>query len=909
LNNSSKTKDDFQAYKLPSEEVARRLKSHFENGLTAEEAKKRLKKYGYNELATKEGPTIWERFLEQFKDFLVLILIAASIVSIIVGEVTDSIVILIIVVLNAILGVVQESKAGKALEALKKMAAPQASVIRNGKRQEIPARELVPGDVVILETGDYVPADVRLFESVNLKIEEASLTGESVPVEKDASVVYDEEKPLGDRDNTAYMSTVVTYGRGKGIVVSTGMNTEIGQIAEMLESYEDEQTPLQKKLTEFGKWLGIICLAVVAVVFVLGLLRGEPILEMFMTSISLAVAAIPEGLPAVVTIVLALGMQRMVKRNAIIKKLHAVETLGSTTTICSDKTGTLTQNEMTVVSIYTNNEFTQVTGRGYKPAGKFLKNDKETDPDKDPHLSLLLKIGALCNDAKLEKIEEESAEDSWRIIGDPTEGALVVAASKAGMWSDDLNREYVRKQEIPFDSERKRMTTFHSNPEDKGYLAFVKGAPDIVLDLCKSIYENNEIRELTEDKKARILDANRKMAKQALRVLAVAYKPVEEIPRHPDPQKHEKDLIFVGLLGMIDPARPEAAKAVEVCKSAGIRPIMITGDYRETAVAIAKELKIMDENSKALTGVELDKMDDNELEKVIDDVDVYARVSPQHKVRIVSVLKKKGEITAMTGDGVNDAPALKKADIGVAMGITGTDVAKETAEMILIDDNFASIISAIEEGRIIFSNIRKFVFFLLTCNIAEILVIFLAMVLGWPIPLIPIQILWLNLVTDAFPALALGMEPGEPGIMKQPPRNPDEPILNRKIQRKIIIQSIAMTAATLGIYYLTLQTTQNLTIARTFAFVTLSTSELLRAFTVRSETTSVFELGLFSNKYMLWGNIISFILILMVVYVPFLRNVFQTVPLTLSHWAYILAFAAIPFAAAEIGKALIKNGS
>jgi len=909
LNNSSKIKDDFQSYKLPSEEVARRLKSHLENGLTVEEAKERLKKYGYNELATKEGPTIWEMFLEQFKDFLVLILIAASIVSIIVGEVTDSIVILIIVVLNAILGVVQESKAGKALEALKKMAAPQASVIRDGKRQEIPARELVPGDVVILETGDYVPADVRLFESVNLKIEEASLTGESVPVEKDASVVYDEDKPLGDRDNIAYMSTVVTYGRGKGIVVSTGMNTEIGQIAEMLESYEDEQTPLQKKLTEFGKWLGIICLAIVAVVFVLGLLRGEPILEMFMTSISLAVAAIPEGLPAVVTIVLALGMQRMIKRHAIIKKLHAVETLGSTTTICSDKTGTLTQNEMTVVSIYTNNEFTQVTGRGYKPTGKFLKNDKDIDPNKDPHLSLLLKIGTLCNDAKLEKIEEESTEDSWRIIGDPTEGALVVAASKAGMWPDDLNREYVRKQEIPFDSERKRMTTFHSNPEGKGYLAFVKGAPDIVLDLCKSIYENNEIKELIEDKKAKILDANRKMAEQALRVLAVAYKPVEEIPEHPDPQKHEKDLIFVGLLGMIDPARPEAAEAVKVCKSAGIRPIMITGDYRDTAVAIAKELKIMDEGSKALTGVELDKMDDNELEKVVDDVDVYARVSPQHKVRIVSALKKKGEIAAMTGDGVNDAPALKKADIGIAMGITGTDVAKETAEMILTDDNFASIISAIEEGRIIFSNIRKFVFFLLSCNIAEILVIFLAMVFGWPIPLIPIQILWLNLVTDAFPALALGMEPGEPGIMRQPPRNPDEPILNKRMQRSIIIQSIAMTAATLGIYYLTLQATQNLTIARTFAFVTLTTSELLRAFTARSETTSVFELGLFSNKYMLWGNIISFILILMVIYIPFLRNVFQTIPLTLSHWAYILAFAVIPSAAAEIGKALIKNGS
>lgn len=895
-------------YHFEPAKVAEHLKTHLDKGLTSEEAKKRLEKYGYNELVGKKGPTLLEMLIGQFKDFLVLILIAASIISILVGEVTDAVVILIIVVLNAALGVAQESRASKALEALKKMAAPTALVIRDGQRKEVPARELVPGDIVLLEAGDYVPADLRLIESINLKIEEASLTGESVPVEKNADTVFNEEIPLGDRKNSAFMSTIITYGRGRGIVVATGMKTEIGMIAEMLETYEEEETPLQKKLAEFGKMLGIISLVVVGIVFALGLFRGENLLEMFMTSISLAVAAIPEGLPAIVTIVLAIGMQRMIQRHSIIKKLHAVETLGSTTVICSDKTGTLTQNEMTVVSIYTDDKFTSVTGEGYRPEGEFVSDDLKVSPKENSNLELTLKISALCNDAKLEKSGiEEGPKTSWRIIGDPTEGALVVAAAKAGLWYEDLEAEYPRLQEIPFDSVRKRMTTFHPKKDKKGYFVFVKGAPDVVLDLCNYIYKNEEILKLDSKSKETVLLANKEMAKQALRVLAVAYKEIDSIPNHPKPEETENNLIFVGLLGMIDPARPEAKKAIKTCKRAGIRPVMITGDYKETAVAIAKELDLIDDESKSMTGSELDKLDKTDLAKIVNNINVFARVSPQHKVKIVEAIKLNGEIVAMTGDGVNDAPALKKADIGIAMGITGTDVAKETADMILTDDNFASIVAAVEEGRVIFSNIRKFVFFLLSCNVAEILIIFFAMVFGWPIPLIPIQILWLNLVTDAFPALALGMEQKEPNIMDKPPRDPDEPILNRRMKWGIAIQTVFMTAATLGVFIYTLNTTGNVVTARAFAFVTLITSELFRAYTARSERYTLFEIGFFTNKYMVGGTLLSFALVLLVMYVPGLSSIFEIIPFSLSQWSIALSFAIIPSIVAEVGKLITRR--
>lgn len=891
-------------YSLEMQEVSSKLNTDLEKGISSELAKERLKTYGYNELTGKSGPTIWQMLLSQFQDFLVLILIGASLVSALIGEVTDSLVIILIVILNAVLGVVQEFRANKALEALKKMAAPEAKVIRDGKITEIPARELVPGDLVILEAGNYVPADLRLVESVNLKIEEASLTGESVPVEKNAEIVFNEDVPLGDRSNSAFMSTVVTYGRGKGIVVGTGMNTEIGLIAEMLESYEEEITPLQKKLAELGKILGIASLAICGVVFLLGLIRGVPVLEIFMTAVSLAVAAIPEGLPAIVTIVLALGMQRMVKRHSIIKKLHAVETLGSTTVICSDKTGTLTQNEMTARKIFVNGKFYSISGEGYRPEGEFTLDGEKVDPLADPDLKMLFTIGALCNDAKLEESGTDG-DKTYRIIGDPTEGCLVVGAAKASICLEELNKTKPRLQEIPFDSERKRMTTFH--PHKDGYIACIKGAPDVMLNLSNRILKDGQILNLTDDDRKQILEANHSMASQALRVLAFAFKLENEIPKDPKPEEVEKDMIFVGLVGMIDPARPEAKEAIQICKDAGIRPVMITGDYKDTAEAIARDLGMMDEDSKVVTGAELDAMSDEELVSIADEVSVYARVSPIHKLRIVEAIKQNNHIVAMTGDGVNDAPALKKADIGIAMGITGTDVAKETAEMILTDDNFASIVAAVEEGRVIYSNIRKFIFFLLSCNIAEILIIFVAMLVGLPIPLKPIQLLWLNLLTDAFPALALGMEAKEPDIMKKPPRNPDEPIMDSRMKVQIAVQSIFMTVAVLGVFVFALNRTSNLQVAQTYAFATLIFSELLRAYTSRSETLSVFKLGIFSNKYMLGGTLISFLLLLVVIYVPALREIFDTVKLSIYDWDVIVLFGLIPFVAAEVSKIFLRR--
>lgn len=893
---------DVKWYHLNIRETAEKLKTCTEKGLDAEEVKKRQQKYGLNELKEKKPVTLFQRFINQFKDFLVMILIIASIISLVLGEVTDSVVILIIVILNAILGVLQEYRASKALEALKQLASPKTLVVREGKIQEIPSKELVPGDIVLLEAGNYVPADLRLIESVNLKIDEASLTGESVPVEKDAGAVFTEDVPLGERSNSAFMGTIITYGRGKGIVTATGMDTQIGLIAQMLESLEEEETPLQKKLSQFGKVLGTICLVIVAIIFAIGVLRGLGYREMFMTAISLAVAAIPEGLPAIVTIVLALGMQRMVKRHSIVKKLHAVETLGSTTVICTDKTGTLTQNEMTVTAIYTGGQIYKVTGEGYKPYGEFIKEHKGTtiSPNSVPDLSQILKIGALCNDSR---IEESKDNNTWKVIGDPTEGALIVAAAKGGLWYIELNNVLPRKQEIPFDSDRKRMTTIHYDKNTSKYLVCVKGAPDILLNLCNSIFDNVNIAQLTDDKKANILQINTSMANQALRVLGFAYKELESLPETISPDVIETDLVFVGLMGMIDPPRKEAIEAVEVCKSAGIKPIMITGDYKDTAVAIARELKLSD-RIIAITGKELDEMSDEELEEVIDKVNVFARVSPEHKVKIVNSVKKKGEIVAMTGDGVNDAPALKNADIGIAMGITGTDVAKEASDLILTDDNFASIVAAVEEGRVIYSNIRKFINFLLSCNIAEILIIFFAMILGLPIPLIPIQILWLNLVTDAFPALALGMEKKEPGIMNMPPRDPKEPILNKTMRRGILSQSTAIAIAVLGIFFYALNSTENLILARTFAFATLITSELFRAQTARSENIPLFKLGLFTNKYMFLGTLLSFVMMLIVMYIPFIGNVFKTVPLTLNQWLIIVGFSLLPAIVAEITKAL-----
>lgn len=874
------------------ENVVKELKSDVDNGLTKEEADKRIKEFGENQLKEKETRGILQMFFDQFKDFLILILIAASVISILVGEVKDAVIILAIVILNAVLGVFQENRASNALKALKNMAAPQAKVLREANLEKIPSSDLVPGDIVLLEAGDYIPADLRLIESVNLKIEEAALTGESVPVEKFADEIVDKDAGIGDRVNSAFMSTVVTYGRGKGIVVGTGMNTEIGKVATMLESVGEEQTPLQKKLNQLGKLLGIVCLAICSIIFILGLIRGQEILTIFMTSVSLAVAAIPEGLPTVVTVVLALGMQKMIKRNAIMKTLGAVETLGSTTVICSDKTGTLTQNKMTVVKVFDGEHLWDVSGRGYTTEGE-IKNNDNSQINTSPSLEMLLKGGVLCNDSLIKKGEND-------IIGDPTEGALVVLGAKGGYLKETLLKEMPRIGEIPFDSDRKLMTTYHQQNDD--IIMFTKGAPDIVLSKCKYIYLNGEAVEITDEHKKVIAEKNNDFAKEALRVLAISFKMPEKVNKD---TKEENDLIFLSLVGMIDPPREEAKKAVSVCKKAGIRVVMITGDHKTTGAAIGKALGIIEKDEEAIDGKEIDALNDEELRKKVKYVNVFSRVSPEHKVRIVKAIKDNGEIAAMTGDGVNDAPALKQADIGIAMGITGTDVAKEAADMILTDDNFASIVDAVEEGRTIFSNIRKFVGFLLSCNIGELLLIFVAMILGFEVPLLPIHLLLINLITDAFPAFALGVEPKEDGIMDQPPRDPKEAIINKKMAIAVGIQSVFLASAALLSFYYALNRfpgENSLAIARTYCFITLVVGELLRAYSARSDNKMIFKMRIFSNKYLNLSVLGSLALLFAIVYIPALQLVFSTLPLSFNSLIIALLFAIIPAIGGELSK-------
>lgn len=893
-------------YKQSTEDVVTTLNTNLDSGLKAAEVETNLAKYGPNELTEQKGKSFLSKIKDQFSDFLVLILIGAALVSILVGEVQDAVVILAIVIVNAFLGLYQEGKAEKSLEALKKMASPNAKVVRNGVTEVIPSADLVPGDLVLLDAGDIIPADLRLVESSNLKIEEASLTGESVPVEKKSKSHFDTDVSLGDRLNMAYMSTIVTYGRGKGVVVGTGHDTEIGKIATMIQSFEEETTPLQKKLNQLGKVLGITTIIVCLAVFGIGMLQGREVLEMFMVSISLAVAAIPEGLPAIVTIVLAIGMNKMVKRNAIVKKLLAVETLGTTTVICSDKTGTLTQNEMTVVKVYTDGKILNITGGGYDPVGDFLQDGEKIELDSIGDLDTLLSISALTNDANLEK-----SGDVYKIIGDPTEGALVTLAGKANIKKAEINKSYPRVEEIPFDSERKMMTTFHENYIPEKVVSFTKGAPDIIIDRCSHISMDNKIVPFTEAMKKEVLGVNSNFSKDALRVLSFAYKEYDNLPENISPDINERDMIFVGLTGMIDPPRVEAKEAIKLCKQAGIKTVMITGDFKDTAFAIAKELGMAETEDQAMMGDELNNISDEELQEVVKRVKVYARVSPEHKVRIISALKANGDVTAMTGDGVNDALALKRADIGISMGITGTDVAKNTAEMILTDDNFASIVSAVEEGRIIYSNIKKFVFFLLSCNIGEILLVFVSILLKWPVPLLPIQLLWLNLVTDSFPALALGVEKGDPDIMNEAPRSTDEPILDKSMIFGITFQSIAIAAASLFAYKWGLDTFgfegQGLLQARTIAFATLIAAELLRAYSSRSDKFSLFKIGLFTNMTMVYATTFSFVLLLGVLYVPFLQPIFKTFALGFTEWKIVLSFAFIPLIAGELYKFIFRR--
>ncbi len=904
--------------------------SNADQGLAPSVAAQRLAAEGANELTERPRPGFAALLWDQFNNYLVIILVIAALVSLALGEYVDSIAIMVIVVLNAIVGVVQESKAEQALAALKKMSAPNCQVLRGGHQISVPSRDLVVGDVVLLEAGNYVPADIRLIESFNLKIEEASLTGESVPVDKVHAALSAVDAPLGDRHNMAFMGTLITYGRGKGVVTGTGMHTQIGLIAEMLQSFEDESTPLQKKLEHLGKVLGTACLAICAIVFLYGLVRDahiadigrigfmawlqaerKEIVYLFMTAVSLAIAAVPEGLPAIVTICLALGMQRMIKHHALIRKLPAVETLGCATIICSDKTGTLTQNQMTVVQAWAGGQRWRISGEGYNPQGEFFIGADRFDPRGHAEASALLRSAIACNDAHLEERSDEQGASSWRIVGDPTEGAMVVAAAKSGYLRQHSAQQLPRVQEIPFDSERKRMTTIHravGDDADAPYafpplVAVVKGAPDVVLGLCTHMLHNGQAVELTAELRGQILNHNRDMAGSALRVLGVAHRALDDLPDTPTADDVERDLVFIGLLGMIDPPRNEVIEALKIAHGAGLKTVMVTGDYKDTAEAIARDIGLRTPDGLVLTGADIDKLSDAELAACADRLDVCCRVSPQHKTRIVDAFKANEHVVAMTGDGVNDAPALKRANIGVAMGITGTDVAKQTADMVLTDDNFASIVSAIEQGRIIYSNIRKFVYFLLACNVGEILIVFGAMLFGMPMPLRPVQLLWLNLVSDGAPALALGLEKGDPDIMKQPARSPREPVINRSMALGIAVVGVVDMVAILSVFYFALQRYPgHLEAAQTMAFVTLCTSELIRAFAARSETHSVFSIGLFSNRWMVGAVAVSFLLVLGVVYVPFLSPFFDTVPLTAADWLFMLPF----FFASPLAMELLK---
>ncbi|MGN0349450.1 MAG: calcium-translocating P-type ATPase, PMCA-type [Roseburia sp.] len=858
-------------YNLKEQEVLSKLGTDEQKGLSSQEAKDRIKTYGANELEAQESESLLKRFLEQMKDPMIIVLLVAAVLSYVSSgfhDWVDSVIILVIVILNAVISISQEDSANKALEALRKMSAPLAKVVRDGEVVKVETNLIVPGDIIILEAGDLVPADARILSSSNLKADEAAMTGESVPVTKQAIETLPEETVLGDRKNMVISSTVITNGRATCVVTSTGMNTEVGRIANMLMNEDDSQTPLQKKMAEISKTLSIICLLVCAIMFVVGLLYGRPVLEIFMSAVSLAVAAIPEGLAAVVTIVLALGVQRMVKRNAIIKKLPAVETLGCASVICSDKTGTLTQNKMTVVDVWT----VQAEER-----------------------ALALTIGAMCNDTILTWENGEA-----KTAGDPTETAFVDIAVKEGLDKNKLEKESPRIAELPFDSERKLMSTVHNI--NGRVRVMVKGAPDVLLRRCN----------ISSDAAAATAKQNEQMASKALRVLGVAYKDMDAVPGELTTDTLERDLTFVGLVGMIDPPRMEVKQAVAECYAAGIRPVMITGDHKLTAVAIAKELDIYKDGDLAMTGEDLDAMSQEQLEASVEKYAVYARVSPEHKMRIVQAWQSHDRVVAMTGDGVNDAPALKVADIGCAMGITGTDVAKGAADMILTDDNFATIVHAVEQGRGIYSNIKKSIQFLLSCNIGEIITIFLATALNFhQMPLVPIQLLWLNLVTDSLPALALGMEPVEEGIMEQKPRNPKDSIFAHGFAVEmvfygIMVGVITLVAYALGEYVLSDPEVADAT-ANTMAFATLVFCELTRAFAVRSERHSIFQIGLFSNKTMNKAFVVGLGLQLAVLLIPALQPIFNVTSLTATEWLVVVGLALLPLATSEIVKAVRRG--
>ena len=904
-------------YAQNSTEVLQKLKTDSRRGLSKFEVARRLKKYGFNELIERNIESPWQILWEQLTATMVLILIVAALVSAILGDFKDAIAILAIVIFNTLLGFKQEYQAQKSLAALKKLAVPVVRVRRNELIEEISARELVPGDIVMLEAGNLIPADCRLLESASLRVQEASLTGESEPIDKNPQVLNRAELPLAERLNMTYMGTFVTYGRGLAVVTETGMRTELGQIAGAIQTVGRESTRLQQRLEVLGRVLGIAILFLVTAIFMLGLLRGEGLKLMFLTAVSLGVAAIPEGLPAVVTIALALGAQRMLKRKALIRKLPAVESLGSVTTICSDKTGTLTENRMTVSFLAVAGQQVDLT-KFPNPTIPLLNNSEaESTLAKQPALNLLLTGAALCNDALL-KLDEEDPHH-FHSIGDPTESALVIAAARQGLWKANLEDVFVRHAEIPFNAERKRMTTVHQLPinnnqlpqslksilplklvlEQSGGIVFTKGAVDSLLKVVSQVWVNEWAEPLNDRWQQKILQLSEGLAEDGMRVLGVAFKPLETLPSGSEVKSVEQNLIFLGVVGMLDPARSEVKYAVQTCQTAGIRPVMITGDHPLTAMHIARELGIST-SDRFLTGQDLEHLPFEELAKIVESVSVYARVSPQQKLAIVRALQSQGQVVAMTGDGVNDAPALKKADIGVAMGITGTDVAKETADMVLLDDNFATIVAAIAEGRVIYDNIRKFIKYTLTGNCGELWVIILAPVLGMPLPLLPLQILWINLLADGLLALALSVEPGERKIMQRRPYKPNESIFGRGVGRDIVWVGLLLGLVLLAVAYG--YWSNGRASWQTMVFTTLAFSRIGLAQTMRSERDSLFSIGLLGNKPLLVAVFLTFSLQLAVVYTPFLQNIFQTTPLSSLELTVSLVLSSIVFLAMEIEK-------
>lgn len=887
---------------LETREVFASMQSSPTAGLSEAAAEKRLREYGPNELPETAARSIWAMFFAQFKNSLVIILLVAAVIAGFLGEIGDAVVILIVITLNALLGMIQEAKAEKSLAALKKMSQPSSVVLRDGHVHTIPSAELVPGDVVILEAGNIVPADLRLFEAANLRVDESALTGESIPVEKHPRPIAGERVALGDRLNMAFKGTTISYGRAKGIVVGTGMQTQLGQIARLLSEQGSETTPLQRRLAALGKTLGIVAIALVALVFLAGLARGEKALEMFMTAISLAVAIVPEGLPTVVTIVLALGVQRMSRRRAIIRRLPAVETLGSATVICSDKTGTLTQNQMTVVRAYADGLECELTGTGYTTEGGFKAPGGDTEGPAPPELQLLLAGMALASDAHL--VERA---DTRQPVGDPTEVALVVLAAKGGLPKHRLDESYPRVDEIPFDSARKRMTTVHDWREKDlagagltaEYVAFTKGGFDVLLPLCTSYLHRGRQLPLEPNVREALHRLNERWAGEALRVLALACREYTGRPGH---DELERELTLVGLVGMIDPPRPEAGEAVRECRGAGIKTIMITGDHKATAAAIAEQLKIKQPGDRVLSGEELDDLSEDQLAEAAATTTVFARVAPEHKLRIVSALKSRGQIVAMTGDGVNDAPALKRADIGAAMGITGTDVAKEASDMVIMDDNFATVVAAVREGRTIYANVLKAIQYLLSCNIGELLTITAAILAGLGRPLSAIQILWTNLVTDSLPALALGMEPPEPGVMARPPRRAQDGIFSHGLGRLILEGGLAIGGLTLAGYLIILRSAGDRAAASTVAFAVLNLSQLVYAFNARSTRVSVTKLGLLTNRPMLAAFLAAGSLLAVVFLVPSLKAVFDVAALTGRQWLLVALLSLAPLVIGEIRK-------